>query len=70
MYLSFAMFKLDTELAKNIGEATYFDGELLGFYFTVKNLEEFINQSIAKNNTAILETNLKDIHYRKGDYHE
>ena len=48
MYLSFAMFKLDTELAKNMGEATYFDGELLGFYFTVKNLEDFLNNSIVK----------------------
>ena len=42
------MFKLDTELAKNMGEATYFEGELLGFYFTVKHLEDFLNNSIVK----------------------
>ena len=58
------MFKLDTELAKNMGEATYFDGELLGFYFTVKNLEDFINENIESNYYAILKTNIKSIEFK------
>ena len=63
MYLSFAMFKLDIELAKNMGEATYFDGELLGFYFTIKNLHDFINESISKNYYAFICTNLFDYNF-------
>ena len=57
------MIKIDTELAKTIGEATYFDGELIGLYFTVKNLQDFINQSLLNNKKAILETNLLDLHF-------
>ena len=43
------MIEINTKLAKTTGEATYFDGELIGLYFTVKNLEDFINQSILNN---------------------
>ena len=57
------MIKLDTELAKKMGKAAYLDGELIGLYFTPKNLEDFINQSILNNKKAILETNLTKIDF-------
>ena len=57
------MIELNTKLAKTMGEATYLDGKLIGLYFTVKNLEEFINQSILNNHYAILKTNLLDSYF-------
>ena len=57
------MLELNTKLAKTMGEPTYLDGKLIGLYFTVKNLGDFINQSILNNHYAILKTNLLDIYF-------